>query len=233
MAVTMEQVEKLHEKSGASYEACRDALERAGGDLLEALIYLERTGRSKTAASGGFFTTEPDRKTTEAAKLVLTPEGAKTGRKGREKDAPDWRGWLRELWDAMVNLLRHAVANQFEIWRKGTIMSSMPVIILVALVIVAFWITVPLLIVGLFLGCRYRFSGPDLDKDKINDMMGNVTDKVGGMVDQVKREFNDSKKKSDRSPEKEGGLERQLENLCGKIEEMAERIDQKFSGKKK
>ena len=42
MAVTMEQVERLREKSGATYEACRDALERTGGNLLDAIILLAR-----------------------------------------------------------------------------------------------------------------------------------------------------------------------------------------------
>ncbi len=28
----------------------------------------------------------------------------------------------------------------------------------------AFWTCVPLLVIGLFLGCRYRFSGQDFDK---------------------------------------------------------------------
>ena len=34
------------------------------------------------------------------------------------------------------------------------------------LLVLAFWITLPLLLVGLMLGCRYRLSGPDFDKDR-------------------------------------------------------------------
>ena len=34
MAVTLEQVEKLREKSGLSYEQARQLLEQTGGDLL-------------------------------------------------------------------------------------------------------------------------------------------------------------------------------------------------------
>ena len=32
------------------------------------------------------------------------------------------------------------------------------------LMLFAFWTCVPLLVIGLFLGCRYSFSGQDFDK---------------------------------------------------------------------
>ena len=166
MAVTMEQVERLREKSGATYEACRDALERTGGNLLDAIILLEREGHSRTA--GATFTTRPGEKAAEAARLVLSPESAQSGR-GRK--CSDWRDGAAEVWEAGKNLLRHAVENQFEVWRRGEMMTSMPVLILALLIILVFWISMPLLIIGLFLGCRYRFAGPDLGKESVNSVM--------------------------------------------------------------
>lgn len=195
MAVTLEQVEKLREKSGASYEACRDALDRSGGDLLDAIIYLERTNQSRTGKSGA-FTTKPNDKAAEAAKLVMGEGQSGAWRKdGRHKHCSDWREGAREVWDVGANLLRHSTANQFEVWRKGSLMTSIPILILVLLIIVAFWISVPLLIVGLFIGCRYQFVGPDLGKEAINDVMDNVSATVDDMMGQVKREFGDKKKK--------------------------------------
>lgn len=189
MAVTMEQVERLREKSGATYEACRDALERTGGNLLDAIILLEREGHSRTA--GATFTTRPGEKAAEAARLVLSPESAQSGR-GRKRS--DWRDGAAEVWEAAKNLLRHSTVNQFEVWRRGEMMTSMPVLILVLLFILVFWITVPLLIIGLFLGCRYRFVGPDLGKESVNNVMDSMSDTVDGMVEEVRREFADEKK---------------------------------------
>lgn len=195
MAVTLEQVEKLREKSGASYEACRDALDRSGGDLLDAIIYLERTNQSRTGKSGA-FTTKPNDKAAEAAKLVMGEGPCGSGKKaGRHKYCSDWREGAREVWDVGTNLLKHSTANQFEVWRKGSLMTSIPILILVLLIIVAFWISVPLLIIGLFIGCRYQFVGPDLGKEAINDVMDNVSATVEDMMGQVKREFGDKKKK--------------------------------------
>lgn len=189
MAVTLEQVEKLREKSGCSYEACRDALDRSGGDLLEALIFLERTGKSKTAPRGGSFTTEPGGKADEAAKLVLDAQCR------QKRERADWKDWVREIWDAGLHLLRHSTVNQFEVWRRGKMMTSIPILILALLIILAFWVSVPLLILGLILGCRYRFVGPDLGKESINDVMDNVSATVDEMVGQVKKELEKNSKK--------------------------------------
>ena len=188
MAVTMEQVERLREKSGATYEACRDALERTDGNLLDAVILLERAGYSRTA--GATFTTKPGEKAAEAARMVLSPESGQRGGKKRS----DWRDGAAEVWEAGKNLLRHAVENQFEVWRRGEMMTSMPVLILALLIILVFWISMPLLIIGLFLGCRYRFAGPDLGKESVNSVMDSMSDTVDGMVREAHREFTGGKK---------------------------------------
>lgn len=216
MAVTMEQVERLREKSGATYEECRDALERTDGNLLDAIILLERAGHSRTA--GATFTTKPGEKAAEAARLVLSPESGQQGGKKRS----DWRDGAAEVWEAGKNLLRHAVENQFEVWRRGEMMTSMPVLILAMLIIMVFWISVPLLIIGLFLGCRYRFAGPDLGRDDVNGVMDNVSDTVDGMVEEVRREFTDEKKEK-ASPAGEPDREAQKQERRKKAEAAGEK----------
>ncbi|MEG0765139.1 MAG: ubiquitin [Pseudoflavonifractor sp.] len=193
MAISLEEVERLREKSGAGYEACKDALERTEGDLLDALIFLERTGRS--CSSGSTFTTNPKK---ASAELVKPPEKAGGKRQGKQekRHEADWRDWLRDLGEMGLNLLRHATANQFEVWRRGEMMTSIPVLILVLLLIVSFWISIPLMLLGLFLGCRYCFTGPDLGKDAINRTLENVSGTVGDMVDQLKDEYKKAQEKN-------------------------------------
>lgn len=205
MAVTLEQVEKLREKSGLSYEQAKHLLEQTGGDLLEALILLERQG----VLSGGsaYYTTRPGG--TESSEAASAEDSGSTGRprvwgltlpsqsrgqrdgQGSRADSapPGWKEQLRQLLAAGLDLLRHATVNQFQVWRNGEMTTSMPVLILVLLVVAAFWISVPLLVVGLFFGYQYHFAGPDVDGSKVGETMGRVSSAVHGMVEQVKDEF--------------------------------------------
>ncbi len=190
MSISLEAIEKLSAKTGASPELCREALERAEGDLLDAALLLERQGKS--SARGGAYSTQPTESAAEALKRVLAKPQKK--RKSARGEA-EWHDWAREVAEMAKNLLRHATVNQLEVWHGGRLMTSVPVLILVLLVVLAFWVTVPLLLAGLVLRCRYRFVGPRLGKGSINDMMDNVSATVGDMVDQVKREFQDKDKK--------------------------------------
>ena len=68
--------------------------------------------------------------------------------------------------------------------------TSKPVLVLVLLTVFFFWITVPLLVVGLLFGYRYRFGGPDLDR-----VMRQVSDTVTDVTDNVRREWNKRRRK--------------------------------------
>lgn len=187
MDVTLEQVERLREKANISYEEAKALLEETRGDLLDALILLERQGRAGGGA-GGFFTTQPG--AGRAGHRRVTPAQGIPGSGGAADGAShDYRARLREIWHTAVNVLRHSTENQFEVWRKGELTTSVPVLILIVLIIVAFWISIPLILLGLVCGCRYRFTGPDLGKESINDAMGTVSETVDDMVDSVKREL--------------------------------------------
>lgn len=48
----LEKVEKIREKTGVTYEEAKAALDAAGGDVLDALVYLESQGKIKE--TGGF-----------------------------------------------------------------------------------------------------------------------------------------------------------------------------------
>ncbi len=53
---------------------------------------------------------------------------------------------------------------------------AIPVTVLAVLLIFTFWITIPIIILGLFFGYRYMFSGPDLGKENVNRAMDSVAD---------------------------------------------------------
>ena len=74
----------------------------------------------------------------------------------------------------------------------------------VLLVLFAYYVVIPLLILGLFLGFRYRFSGPDLERDDLNGMMGTVADTAADLgrqvMDELKHDWHSDETKRDDGP---------------------------------
>lgn len=170
---------RLAEKLGVSEEAARAALEAAGGDLLDAALALN--GQEKGEGGGGLaaYTTRPGG---EDLPKVLPPAVR------REQERQEGREAVRDFGTVLRSLLWHSLDNRLEIWHRGRCTSTVPVLILVILMVVAFWIVVPLVFVGLLLGCRYRFSGPDLGKESINRGMEQISQAVDEVKEQVKDE---------------------------------------------
>ena len=56
------------------------------------------------------------------------------------------------------------------------------VTVVAVLMLFAFWTCIPLLVLGLFLGCRYSFIGRDLGRERINDAL----DRVASAAEQLK-----------------------------------------------
>lgn len=163
---TLEQVEKLREKTNVSYDDAKAALDATGGDLLEAIIYLEKMGKVAPPAGGGYYNSEQSSQ----------GSGCKNN-KSKENSCHS-----RESFGSMVKrfgkycakLIHRGNINTFEIYKGSELKIALPVTVLALLLIFVFWVTVPLIIVGLFCGFRYSFNGPDLGKQAVNDAMDNA-----------------------------------------------------------
>lgn len=160
---TLEQVERLREKANVTYDEAKAALEACNNDLLDAIIYLEKQGKVKN--EGGFYSSAGNAREGAPAEIPREETGDEGG---------GFSDLLRKFGAFCAKLLRKGNENILEIYRHGEKRTSMPVTVLVLLLIFAFWVTIPLVIVGLFFGFRYRFSGPDLGKDVVNDPMENA-----------------------------------------------------------
>lgn len=179
MKQQMELVEKLVEKTGLSYTECREALEKNEWDALDAMIWLESQGKvnGKTTASYTTYTPYSSPKT-----------GANKG-EGTEnfkKQAKSFGEWLKSV-------LEKGNTNCLVVSRKNENIISIPVTVFIILLLLLFWVIVPLMIVSLFFSFRYSFSGPDLGKDSVNNAMGKATD----VADSIKNEIVKADSKTD------------------------------------
>ena len=186
MEITLEQAEHLREKAGVSYGQAKQALEYSGGNLLDALIYLEETGAIPRTESAYYSTrseTLPPPPCTEP--LPVQPSGQEPER-AAGTPPPKKQGIFRRVFLA---LRRWLIDNELEIWRHDQPITALPVLILLLLLCSAPYLTIPALFLGLFLGFRYRFSGPDLDRDSLNGMIGNLANTAADLGRQVMDEL--------------------------------------------
>ena len=203
MEITLEQVERLREKAPVSYAQAKRALEYSGGNLLDALIYLEEQG-AIPREEGAYYSTKGETAPPPPPRDGPAPD-PEQGKKKQKRNGvlvvSPKKGSGKKL---LPTLRRWLVDNELEIWRCDKPVTALPVLILVLLVIFVYYLTIPLLILGLFLGFRYRFSGPDLERDEINSVMDTVADTAADLghrvVEELKRDWHSDEKKQDNGP---------------------------------
>lgn len=169
-----ENVEKLRERANVTYDEAKAALDACGDDLLEAMILLEREGKVAPPQSGGYYSTR-----WRSAASSGQDADSDTHRRGGRFGAV-----MKRLWNHFLALLHKGNTNSFDVSRNEQRVFTMPVTALVLLVIFCFWVTVPLLVIGLFCGCRYSFRGPQMDDARVNEIM-NTASKT---ADEIKSE---------------------------------------------
>jgi len=216
MEIKLEDIEALMERANVNYEEARAALTETDGDLLEALINLEREGKTKHRSAS--FSTNENVPVTLGAAYDNNGQGG-TDRMGNnnggsqaygnnngygnqgyygdqnnydyKKNTSGFGDFLKSLCNGIGKFVHKGNVNYFEAYRHGKIVFSIPVTALVIILLVAFWFTLPALVVGLFFGCRYRFRGPDLGRDNINKAMDTAYDTADNIKQSVKDAYDD------------------------------------------
>lgn len=161
--VTLEQVDKLREKADISYDEAKAALEASGGDILEALIDLEKQGKVPFPEGGGFYSS--------AKENPKQKEGNKSTKENYQEKGESIKDLAQKFVKFCGKIIHKGNINSFEVLKEGNVKTSFSITLLALLIISFFWITIPLIVVGLFFGYRYRFAGPDLGKERVNNAM--------------------------------------------------------------
>lgn len=174
----LEKVEKLREKTGVSYEDARNALEACDYDLLDAIIYLEKLDKVKAPEVDSFVTGGDQQSSTEFEQAQQTYTN--------DCNKVTFGQMMDRFFKWCGKILKKSVDSTFIVERRGQTMINVPVLVLVIALILAFWVVLPLLVVGLFCECRYHFEGIG----DINVNLNNACDKVADSVDNLKSDVN-------------------------------------------
>lgn len=176
----LEKVEKLREKTGVTYDEAKQALEESNWDVLDAIVYLEKSGKIKNPQSAAYTTKSGTSEAFNQASQTYEYESSKVSVGEMVDKFFKWCG----------KVIKKGCENFFEINKDGRNIVNMPVIILAALLIFAFWITLPLLVIGLFFGFHYSFRG---DIAKTVDL-NSACDKASETCENIKKDFKSENK---------------------------------------
>jgi fatty acid desaturase len=177
---TIEQVERLREKANVSYDDAKTALDASGGDLLDAMIYLERMGKIEPPENNGTYST--------VNQMPQEPE-QKSQSEDYYRAGETFSGLMGRFFKWLGRIIAKGNKNTFEVTKNNQTLISLPVTVLVLLLLFAFWVVVPLIIIGLFFGCRYMFRGSDFEGTCVNKMM----DSAANAAENLKKEINEDK----------------------------------------
>jgi hypothetical protein len=180
--VTLEQVEKLREYANVSYDEARKALENADGDILQALIDLEQQGKVNPPQGGGEYHSGGITVSESTQKEEYKQENSQTKYKD-EKSA--FSRNMGRFFRWVGSVIHKGNRNAFVVEKNGASVMRLPITVLVLLLCFAFWVVIPLMVVGMFFSFRYYFQGPDITSSKVNDAM----DTVANAAEEIKNDI--------------------------------------------
>ena len=179
----LEKVEKLRERANVSYEEAKAALEESDWDLLDAMVKLEKSGKTAGPRQSDFRTSAETQEDYVAVKDKVMEQQNKKVHVGRT------------LGDVFRSFFRVCRDNAFCVNRAGEQVFRLPLIAMLVILLFTWKILIPVMIIALFFGFRYSFEGKDELKDA-NKFM----DTAGNVVESFKEGWNNAgQKKSDGS----------------------------------
>jgi hypothetical protein len=201
---TLEQVEKLRERANVTFEEARAALDEADGDLLDAVIILERQGKV-SAPQGGSYSEESGNdagdgsgngsgENADADERAKYNDWVKARRERRASEHEHVKSIFSSIIKVIARLFDLGNTNFLDANRHGETVLSCPVTALVLLLAFFFWIIVPLLVLSLFFGWSYRFRGAELGRDAVNNVMAQAENAAEGLKDKFSEDVNNNDK---------------------------------------
>jgi hypothetical protein len=124
------------------------------------LILLEKQGKVRPPQGDGYYRSE---------QTVHEPSGEgqgerSEGRQGKnEQETNNFKETLDRIVKFLGGLIKKGNNTSFEILKDKEHMASFPVTVLALLLLFAPWVTLPLIVIGLFFGFHYQFVSNDND----------------------------------------------------------------------
>ena len=173
----LEKVERLRERANVTYEEAARALDEAGGDLLDALVLLEKEGKTKGPEQSVYSTSYEEQKDYVPVRdqLIVAEQTAREERP-RRRFVEAVKKFFRVLRDNSLIVSRH---------KKELIRLPLWLLAIVLLFTGLWKPAIVVIIISLFFQVRYSFGGRD-QLSGANEFM----EKAGDAAEHIKEEFN-------------------------------------------
>ena len=168
-----EKIEKLRQHADVTFEEAKQALDAADGDILDAMIWLERHGKAAGPSESTHSTRYEDQKAYTSVE--------ETVKKTAKNDESSGNGFVRGL----KRIWRFFTENYFVVSKNGEEIAVLPLLPVVIIMVLLFFASVVALIVMLFFGFRFSFRG----KDSTNEYLNRAADAASEFTERVKDDF--------------------------------------------
>lgn len=169
-----EKVEKLVQKANVSYEDAKQALEEANGDILDAMIALEKQGKVKKPETVTYSTYGAGASSSNYSDVNSAVE---------RSENTDEKSFAADLGSGLKKFFRYTVNNSLKITRRGEQIFKLPLLLTIILMLATLPLAMIAIIISLFCECRYSIVGKDNSKN-INEML----DKASDMAERAKED---------------------------------------------
>ena len=168
----LEKVEKVRERANVSYEEAREALEHNNWDLLDAMVELEKTGKTEGPNQEHYSTSYDQQAEYIPVKATVEEQQKAEPRLGKS------------ISDAFRSFIRICRDNSFCIsYRKEQVL-RIPLLAAVIILILTWKFSIPVMLVALLFSVRYSIEGKD-NLEKVNAFM----DSAGAAAESLKEGF--------------------------------------------
>ena len=183
-----EKVERLVEKANVSYEDAKAALEEAQGDLLDAMIILEKRGKV-SGPEKSEYVSGPE----EKAEYKDVSEAVKKSSKTEKNVA------FHGIRDFFRKAFRYLTDNSLKLSRNGDLVVNLPLWIAALIILFTWEIVWIAIVISLFFGFRYSIEGKN-DSGTVNKILNQASDIAGD----VKESFASKEHKEETGSEETG-----------------------------
>lgn len=172
-----EKIQRLAERMKVTQEEAARALDEADGDLLDAALLLER----------GRVAGERVVHTHSTAAAAAQAPTAVPG--GTAKEEISTEAKVKEILAAVLTgVFTHPILNGVELEYQGKRLAVIPAAILLALFLVRYWIVLGLVAVGLLVGWKFTWSGPQWGNATLNAVWDTLENTVTGWREKMKND---------------------------------------------